>query len=292
VTASEVFYDSGDGLRLFARDWGGPGSLTLLCLPGLTRNSRDFADLAAHYAGRYRVIAADQRGRGRSQWDPDPTNYQPPVYVGDMVALLDHLGLDRVAIVGTSLGGLMGMGIAATMPERVAGLVLNDVGPVFDPAGLDRIRVYVGRVAAAKTWDEAVTEMTTLYGAAFPDYGRAEWEKQARAVYREDGGTLALDYDPAIAVGLNADSGALPDLWPLFRLAGRVPLLALRGERSDLLTAETFAEMARRVPSLETAIIPRRGHAPGLDEPEALAALDRFLERIAAAEAATSPGIS
>lgn len=274
----DLFHDSDDGLRLYARDYPGPAAdaPVLLCLPGLTRSSKDFAELAERLRTRHRVICPDQRGRGRSERDADPAHYQPMRYVQDMVTLLDTLGVARVTVIGTSLGGMMGMLMLALHAPRVEALVINDVGPVVEPAGIARIASYVGKTAPAQNWDEAIAQTAAINGIAFPGYDLQAWAAMARNFYVQHGTRPVLDYDPAIAQGVAAGT-ATPDLWPLFDAMPQRPVLALRGELSDILSPQTLAEMRRRRPSLQAVTVPGVGHAPMLDEPEALAAIESFL---------------
>jgi len=277
----DVFYQSDDGLRLYARDYPGPArdAPAILCLPGLTRNSKDFAALAEKLATGYRVICPDQRGRGRSQRDPDPAHYHPERYVQDMRTLLDLLKISRVVLIGTSLGGLMAMILMGRDAARVRAAVLNDVGPEVDPRGLARIAGYVGKTAPVRDWDAAAELTAFTNGVAFPDYIDADWHAMARDLFVQEETTPVLDYDPAIALGIAAGT-ASPNLWPLFEPVDK-PLLVIRGETSDILSAETLAEMARRVPHLVAQNIARRGHAPTLAEPEASIAIEKFLAGLA-----------
>ena len=280
MAAAEYWFESQDGLRLFSRVYEGPGAAVpvVLCLHGLTRNSRDFEDLAAHLALRYRVIVPDVRGRGLSARDPHFNNYQIPVYLGDVQRLLAGLGAARVAIVGTSMGGLMAMVLAAMQPPLVAGLVLNDVGPELDPVGLERIRDYTGKSPPVRDWAGAEAQVRLVYGSAWPGLDDARWEKITRASYREDAeGVPQADYDPMIAEPLKDTSRAAPNLWPLWGAVARVPILTLRGEHSDVLSTATVARMQREKPDLRTITVANRGHMPLLDEPECLTAIDEFL---------------
>ena len=278
MNSIDVFYLSDDGLRLYARDQPGPGAdaPAVLCLPGLTRNGKDFGAIAERLRRRHRVICPDQRGRGRSQRDPDAAHYAPMRYVQDMFTLLDTLGLPRVTVIGTSLGGLMGMLMQALQPQRIEALVLNDVGPVIDPAGIARLAAYVGKSAPVANWDEAIAQTAAINGVAFPGYVRADWAAMARNVYIQEGTQPVLDYDPAIAQGVAAGTAA-PDLWPLFDGLAPRPMLVIRGELSDILSPQTLAEMQRRRPTLQTVTVPGVGHAPMLDEVEAVAAIESFL---------------
>lgn len=271
-----------DGRGLAYDDSGGDG-LAVLCLAGLTRDGRDFADLAAHLAGRHRVIRLDARGRGGSDWAMDPlAEYSVPVEVADVLALLDHLGLARAVIVGTSRGGIQGMVLGASARARVAGLVLNDIGPVVERAGLDAILGYLGREPGFADFDAAAAGLARGLGAAFPDLTAAEWLAFARAIYRDDGGVPRLSYDPALRQGVEAAlAGPATDLWPLWEALAGLPVLAIRGANSDILSAETLAEMARRRPDMAQVTVPNRGHVPFLNEPPVLAAIDAFLAGLA-----------
>lgn len=262
-----------------ARDAAAP---VLLMMHGLTRNSADFEPLAAHLAGDYRLVVPDQRGRGLSQWDPDPARYRPDVYAQDMLALLDGLGIARACLIGTSMGGLMAMVMNALRPDLASGFVFNDIGPVLDPAGIARIQGYVGPAGPMASWSEAAARCRASNAPAFPDYGSREWQAFARRTCRELGdGQVVLDYDPAIAQSMAGDEPQTvpPDLWPLWEgLAGR-PVLVVRGELSDLLSRETEREMAQRhAGPYSHADVPRVGHAPILDETPALAAILAFLK--------------
>lgn len=272
-----------DGPRIHYRDYpaiGEESGAPVLCLHGLTRNVRDFDELAPEIAalGR-RVLVASQRGRGLSDPDPQPERYSPAVYTADMLALLDALGVARAAFVGTSMGGLMTMTAAAMAPGRVAAAVLNDIGPELDPAGLERIRRYVGGPADASTWDEAAELCRGINGPAFPEeQAAAFWLGFARKLFREAGpGHIVLDYDPAISRTVSDGSGDIADLWPLFEALKPIPTLVVRGEISDILSAATLEAMRQRKPDLKVATVPGVGHAPFLTEPVALAALRAFL---------------
>jgi pimeloyl-ACP methyl ester carboxylesterase len=280
--AVDHVYRSADGLRLYCRIYPAkaPGRLPVLCLPGLTRNNRDFALLAAHLQPRCEVLAADLRGRGRSDWDPDPAHYQIPTYVGDVWALLQSRALDRVVVIGTSLGALIGQVLAALQPAKIAALVLNDAGPEVDPAGLRRIAGYAGKLPPVASWDEAAAQAKSVYGLALPDLTDAEWLEYARQGYREDPeGRPVPDMDPAISKAFSAPSAAPADLWPLFAQIKSVPILVIRGASSDILSAATVERMAREKPDLETLTVANRGHTPLLTERECLAAIDDFLAR-------------
>lgn len=270
-------FTTGDGLRLHAVEHPGADSApVLLCLPGLTRNGRDFERLAARLAPGWRVLCPDQRGRGRSQHDPQPERYRPDQYVADMLAWVDSLGLSRLAVVGTSLGGMMGTMMAAARPGLVSALVLNDVGPVVEAEGLARIAAYVGRQAPAATLADAVARTAATQQPVFPDFNDADWRQMVYETHRFDDGHWVADYDPAIATGL-ANGSAVPPLWPLFEAVRDLPMLLLRGALSDLLSADTAAQMRARLPQLRSVEVPARGHAPNLLEPVAFSALQEFL---------------
>ena len=283
-TATDCFFTSCDGLRLYCAVYPArrPGGLAVLCLPGLTRNSKDFAALAQRLREHHEVLAADLRGRGRSAWDPEPEHYQLPTYVRDVMTLLETRSIQRVAIIGTSLGGLIGMTLAALSPDRIAGVVMNDVGPEIDPVGARRIAGYVGRLPAVSTWAEAAAGAKTVYGAALPGLTDQRWLDYARQAYREDAaGRLIPDMDPGIAEAFRRSPTSPADLWPLFAQIGAVPMLVLRGALSDLLSAATVERMMRENATVSAVTVANRGHAPLLDEPECVAAIDAFLQRLA-----------
>ena len=280
MTPAEYWFESHDGLRLFSRIYAtnDAGAPVVLCLHGLTRNGRDFEELAPHLAKHYRVIVPDVRGRGFSQRDSDQSNYRMSVYLRDVEVLLDGLGAQNFAIVGTSMGGLMAMNLGVTCPERVTRIVLNDVGPELDPAGLERIRRSAGRSPVVATWAAAVLQLRELFGTTWPHLSEANWEALARRSYRiNSDGMLAPDADPMIGAVLRNSAGSARDMWPLWGALRHTPVLVLRGELSDLLSSQTLSRMQSEKPDLETAVIPRRGHTPLLDEPECLDRIDRFL---------------
>jgi pimeloyl-ACP methyl ester carboxylesterase len=242
----------------------------------LTRNSKDFDELADELRKNYRVICPDQRGRGRSERDPDATHYHPQQYVADMRMLLDVLGISRAIVIGTSLGGLMAIVMMATDAKRIRAAVLNDVGPEVDPHGIERIASYVGKTTPVADWQMAAGQTAHINGVAFPEYGAHDWMAMAQRLYVQEGVTPVLDYDPAIALGVNSGTAA-PNLWPLFVSVGATPILVIRGETSDILSADTLAEMTRRMPHIVAQIVPNRGHAPTLNEPSATMAIRKFL---------------
>lgn len=254
----------------------------ILCLSGLTRNMGDFEPVLPFLLGRgQRVIRMDYRGRGASDWAKDYTSYTVPREALDALELLDHLGLDKVAVLGTSRGGLIAMGLAAAAPQRLAGVVLNDIGPVVGVRGLARIMDYVGRAPAPPSYAAMAAATRNALAAEFPTLTAEDWLPHVRHWYVEkpDGSGLALNYDPDLHKALLHQSagGTWPELWPYFEALKDLPTAAIRGANSDILTAETLAEMQRRHPGMLVAEVPDRGHVPFLDEPESLAVLSLFL---------------
>ena len=276
----ELWHASADGLALYSRlyDAAGADAPLVMCLPGLTRNSRDFEALAPHLATRFRVLCPDLRGRGHSARDPNWKNYHVGTYLTDLVALLAQLKVERLAIIGTSLGGLLGMLLPSVRPGALAGLVLNDIGPEIDPVGAERIRKYTGTLPPVASWDEAATQLSSVYGLAWPGLDAASWRKLAPRSYRADvSGRPVLDMDPMIGEAVRAAPVTAGDLWPVFASLHAIPMLVLRGALSDILSAATVARMLKEHPQLSAVTVANRGHVPLLDEPESLAALDRFL---------------
>lgn len=271
-----------DGLQLAYRDYGDPHSLRtpLLCLTGLTRNAKDFHDFALRHAGTRRVLCLDYRGRGRSAYDPDPRNYQAPVYLNDIQHLLAVAHVTRVIVLGTSLGGILAMAMSAAIPTLMAGVILNDIGPEVSESGRQRIADYVGRGVQVPDYEAAVALWRGTYAAAYPNLDEAGWLKIARASFipDEQRGGLRLDYDLNIGQALREQAKTpLPDLWPLFRGLRHLPVLGLRGALSDVLTADTFVRMKREHAGMIPVTVPGVGHIPMLDEPEAQSATDDFL---------------
>ena len=281
---TDIYWTAADGLRLHARNYtpaSDSGATPVICIHGLTRNARDFEDLAPRIAalGR-RTIAVDVRGRGLSARDPDPMRYQPPIYAGDVLALMADQGIERAVFVGTSMGGLITMVVAAMNPKAVAGSVLNDVGPELSPVGLKRIGGYVGGGEPVTTWAKAGAYAAMINGVAFPDYQTTDWDRFARRLFDEgDDGALALAYDPDISAPFKvAPTGPAPDLWPLFKgLVACGPTLLVRGALSDLIDADIAARMREAAPELRYVEVPRVGHAPELTEPEAWTAIQQLL---------------
>lgn len=281
MTGSRLeFYDSEDGLELACRVSGdGHGGTPVICLPGITRNSRDFEDLAPRLASRRPVYCPDLRGRGHSAHDPDWRNYRPQTYVGDVRRLLEVFGIPRATFVGTSLGGLVSMLLALEAPQSVAGIVLNDIGPIINPAGLERIKSYIGRMPPVADWPAAAAQARELYGPTLPELDDDDWLRLARRGYREDGaGRPVLDFDPMIGEAARKVGAGLDDPWALFDKIRDIPLLLVQGELSDILTDDIVAGMRERKPDLEHVVAANRGHVPLLDEGDVLPALERFVE--------------
>jgi pimeloyl-ACP methyl ester carboxylesterase len=287
---NDGYWWSNDGLRLHYRDYladAGATGLPIICVPGLTRNARDFAGVADRLAGRHRMILVELRGRGESAYAKDPMSYVPLTYLQDMQGLLDELKLDRFILFGTSLGGILSLLIAATDAAgaggHVAGVLLNDVGPALEPAGLARIRTYLGKSTSYPTWLHAARALADGQAAAYPDYRIDEWLDMAKRLCRlTPAGRIVYDYDMAIAEPFRIPGGeAGVDLWPTLAALKATPALLVRGGLSDILSASTADRMAAELPLMERIDLPRVGHAPTLLEPESEAAIDRLLARVA-----------
>ena len=279
---TERFVSIRDRLRLFVRDYAAEGRTTpVFCIHGLTRNSADFEDVAPFMAAQgHRVLAIDVRGRGRSDYDRVPSRYRADVYTDDVLQVLDALEVGPAVFVGTSMGGIITMLVAAKAPQRIAGAVLNDIGPVVDPAGVARIASYVGKTMSFASWDALADAIRASQALAFPDTGPAFWQAFARRVAEEQDGRIVFSYDPAIAQAFIATSGVpAPDMRPLFAALRDKPVLVVRGALSDILAPGGVEAMRQIKPDLDYVEVPRVGHAPTLDEPEVRQALSRFLER-------------
>jgi pimeloyl-ACP methyl ester carboxylesterase len=276
----EHVYKSPDGLDLYARIYDGdPNHTPLLCLHGLTRNSADFHDLLTALPD-WPAISVDQRGRGQSASDPDPTRYKPDVYCADMLSLLDGLSLTQVIAIGTSMGGIMTFILANMRPGLFKAAIINDIGPEVDPAGLRRLGRYVGQTMSFADWDAAVAAIQSQGPDIFPDFTTDDWHAFARNVCAQaPDGTVRFAYDPAIGDSLkDQDPSAVPpNLWPLFQKPSDFPMLIVRGETSDILSAKTAARMVSDRPNVTLTTVPNRGHAPTLTEPTALQAITQFL---------------
>ena len=287
---SDQYWWSSDGVRLHARVYAGPegseSASPLLCMPGLARNARDFEDLAPHIAQDRKVIVVEFRGRGESAFAKDPMTYVPLTYVQDVVAMLGEMQIDRFAAIGTSLGGLVAMLLAAALPGRLVGAVLNDVGPELQTAGLERIRDYIGAGGSQPTWMHAARAFAELNGAIYPGYEIHDWLRLTKRTHRLTAeGRIVTDYDKQIAAPLRVPGGAdaAADLWPVYRALGDVPLLILRGELSDILARSAGEKMVAELPRARLVEVPGVGHAPTMDEPEARAAIDAWVAELPAA---------
>ncbi|MCA1856532.1 alpha/beta hydrolase [Massilia oculi] len=291
-TFTPIRYTSSDGLALYARDYppagtdhGAEARLPVICIHGLTRNSADFDELApALAASGRRVIAVDVRGRGQSAHDPDPANYNAMVYAGDIITLMDELGLGQAVFIGTSMGGLITMTLAARRLDLIAAAVLNDVGPVLSVRGLRRIAGYAGRCSTLSSWEEAAAYLRDINACAFPANGDEEWDKWARRAFAPgDDGRLALRYDPHIATAIQTGAlrpTSLAARMAFRRLARHRPTLLVRGALSDLVETEQAEWMRKAAPELHYVEVPDVGHAPMLTEPEALEAIRAFLSKL------------
>jgi pimeloyl-ACP methyl ester carboxylesterase len=283
----DFYYRSDDGLQLYCRifpcvethDGGEDHAVpTVICLPGLTRNSRDFIELATHLQKKYRVLAPDLRGRGRSAYDPHWENYQPNSYCADIAALLRAQQVRSASIIGTSLGALLAMLLAFQYPAIIRGIVLNDAGPEIDPAGARRIAGYVGKQVRVSSWEDAAAQARNTYAAALPGLTDDQWLDYTRQSYRErEDGIPVADSDPNIGLLFRTGEATPQTLWPVFAQLKTLPMLVIRGAMSDILSAATVERMAREKPDLRQLTIADRGHAPLLNEPGCVAAIDDFL---------------
>lgn len=278
----EVTVPAPDGVPLYYRDYGrgAQGRLPLVCLTGLTRNSKDFHPIATELSPQRRVLALDYRGRGRSGYDPNWHNYAPPTYVQDILAILQHAGIQRAVLLGTSLGGLLTMALAG-VPGLVAAAILNDVGPTVSDEGRKRIAGYVGTDLRFASYEQAAAAIKQQFGYAYPGIAETHWLQSARDTFVRDPATgeLRLDYDLRIGDALREQvSGPVPDLWPLYAALKPVPTLAIRGALSDVLDQETFDRMLAEKPDLRRLLIPNRGHIPLPHEEPFRSVLHEFLE--------------
>jgi pimeloyl-ACP methyl ester carboxylesterase len=279
---ADGYWQSADGLTLHYRDYPGRDDRPpILCIPGLTRNARDFEPLTDAFAGEWRVICVELRGRGESDYAKDAASYDVRTYVADIDALLAELGIDRFVAVGTSLGGVITMALAAR-GAPIAAALINDIGPTIEEAGLARIREIVGQGRSFPTWVHAARSLRETSGSVYPDYQLQDWlrfAKRVMSVGQND--RIVSDYDMKIAETFQQSQGGRSEqLWGAFRaLAGR-PVCVLRGELSDLLSAATLDEMREALPGLDAVTVPRTGHVPTFEEPESRAALERLLARL------------
>lgn len=285
MTGEDIYYTSQDGLRLFAKSYGpNDALLTALCMHGLTRNHKDFEPMISAISALdspCRFISVDVRGRGQSAWDEAPANYAPMKYAEDMIALLDELKLEKVVLIGTSMGGVMAMFLMAMIPDRILGVIINDVGPVVEQAGLRRISSYATAPKPVENWEAAARTVAVSQACVYPDNVEADWMAFAKRTYRENAdGTVITDYDPAI---MNSFSAKRPGFlvrmaaWKMFAAMNSCPLLIIRGEMSDVLGKATAKRMVKRHKSARLVTIPKIGHTPMLDEPDAVQAINTFL---------------
>ena len=279
---TDGYWWSNDGLRLHYRDYPGPADRPpILCIPGLTRNARDFEAVAARLAGDWRVLCLDLRGRGESAYARDPMSYVPLTYLQDVEALVRDLALPRFILFGTSLGGLITMLLAMSGEPRIAAALLNDVGPDLDPRGLERIRAYVGRSQSWPTWLHAARHFAETQADRYPHWSLEHWLVFAKRLCKlTPAGRIVFDYDMRIAEPFKVPGGATGfDMWRAFEGLKGIPSLVVRGELSDLLSPATVERMLAENPAMEAVAVPGVGHAPTLEEPEAKAAIDRLLAR-------------
>lgn len=281
---TDIFFTARDGLKLHARHYHAKGTGSrrpVLCLPGLTRNARDFHEIASALAGDgpapRDVYALDYRGRGGSAFDRDWKNYAVPIEMLDVLDFLVVTGLHKPAVIGTSRGGLITMVTGAAQPTALGPVVLNDIGPVIEQHGLARIAGYVGKTPLPHSWEDAARIVRDLDKASFPSIGDGEWDAVARARFNEKNGRPAPGYDPKLARSLSVLDGPIPALWPQFETLKHVPVMVVRGELSDLLSSATVAEMARRHPRFSSHTVPGQGHAPLLKDAPTIAAIGRFI---------------
>ena len=284
---TDRYWYSVEGLRLHYRDHDGPRDKPpILCIPGLTRNARDFEPVADRYAGDWRVLSVDLRGRGESDNDPDNRRYAPAYYVADLLKLLDQEGIADAVFFGTSLGGLCTMLLASTDADRIAGAMLNDIGPEIDQTGIDRIGGFVGKETTFATWDDARHALASRSKEIYPEWNENDWDRFTRRICHQTPGGIRFQYDMRIADSFGAAANSPgAKRWPLYRaLAGR-PVTILRGELSDLLSRDVAEQMADALAGdAELVEVPGVGHTPTLEEPESTAAMDRLLERVTARE--------
>ncbi|MFM2422098.1 MAG: hypothetical protein RL291_628 [Pseudomonadota bacterium] len=279
----DIYFTSRDGLRLHARHYSGGGSLRrpVVCLPGLTRNARDFHVLAEVLSDprRHRrdVYCVDYRGRGLSDHAPDPSTYTVPTELGDVLDFMTMAGISNAAIVGTSRGGLIAMAMAAQRPGAMGVCIMNDIGPVIEREGLLRIIAYVGRVPLPPTWADARELVKSMNKQAFPRITDEGWDAIARQLFNDENGFPANSYDPKLSAALTLSDGPLPALWQQFAALHPIPMLSIRGGRSDILSRATHEEMARRHPDLVMHTVEDEGHAPWLRDDTTLKVIYDFL---------------
>jgi pimeloyl-ACP methyl ester carboxylesterase len=286
---TDRFFFADDGLKLHVRDYGirTGEAVPIVCLPGLARTAADFDWLArALSEGRgcapRRVIALDYRGRGASEWDPNPDHYDMRVESSDILTVLSATEVERAVVIGTSRGGLHAMLLAASRPSVLHAVVLNDIGPQIETQGLARIRGYLEKLPNPASWRDAVDMYKRIAGQQFPALSETDWQTFAELIFEEKEGRLVQRYDPKLARTLkNFDvEQKLPTLWPQFEALAGIPILAIRGELSDILSAETLAEMTTRHNQCQTYIVPGQGHAPLLFDAPSIARIAAFVAEV------------
>ena len=284
---TDGYWMSDEGLRLHYRDYPASEKAAarppIVCIPGLTRNARDFEGVAARLAGEWRLICIDLRGRGESAYARNAMSYVPPVYLGDLETLFTQLKLHRFVLFGTSLGGLMTMLIALRDSRRIAAALLNDVGPDLEPQGLARLRGIVGRSQSWPTWLHAARHFAGLNQTIYPKWKIQDWLVFAKRLCRlNQNGRILLDYDMRIAEPFKASGPVDFDMWTAFVALREVSTLVVRGARSDILSPQTLARMQAEHAELQAVTVPNVGHAPTLEEPQAAEAIDRLLATVPA----------
>jgi pimeloyl-ACP methyl ester carboxylesterase len=285
-----LFVTAQDGLRLHVRAYGARASaaLPVICLPGLARTAADFESLAATLSSNRQVLAVDYRGRGKSDYDRNPANYNLQVELADLLAVLTAFGIGRALFIGTSRGGILTMLLAAARPTAIAGSVLNDIGPVIELSGLMRIKGYVGKLSQPASFREAAEALQQRFGSHFPKWGDADWLAFARRTFKETNGHIVPDYDVRLATTLDAitPERPLPPLWKEFDALARVPVMVVRGTNSDILSAATVEAMRARRRSLDVVEVADEGHPPRLIDPQTAGRIVAF---VASCDDAASP---
>lgn len=279
---TDEYFTNKDGLKQHYRDYNNApdGAPVILCMPGLTRNAKDFTYIADHLKDRCRLICVEQRGRGMSDWDPEPKRYAPVTYVGDMMTLLEHLDLKSVICLGTSLGGLMTMMMNAMHPGVVKAAIINDIGPAIDQKGIARIKSYVGIGKPPESWEQAIEAVKFANTGVYPKFSQEDWETVTHFLYEDVNGKPVVQYDAALRQNFDAeDDQSAPDLWPVFAMMHTIPMVVLRGELSDILSQETLDQMAAEHPDLTPVVVKDVGHVPLMREANVQAAIDALIAR-------------
>lgn len=286
MSFQDFYFSSQEGLRLYARDYGSRESqkTPVICLPGLTRNSKDFDVLATQLCSDRRVLCPDFRGRGKSEYAPGWLDYTPANEMRDTFDMMAAAGIAHAIFIGTSRGGLVAMLMGCHRPTAMKAVIMNDVGPEVDPAGVARIMGYVGKMTPPDSWEAAAIALRQMNDRHFPNMAGEKWHAFARMTFRDENGTPVSDYDPAIGIGLRRAAkltgGKIPTMWNEFKSLTNIPLLLVRGENSDLLSKETLQKMGEAHSGMEFVTAKDRGHAPFMDEPEVMAAISSFMQKI------------